>query len=296
MTATDLLVGTAAGELGVLDFGGSGPPILLVHSPGHSAATWVLLGPLLTQNHRVIALDLRGHGLSTAPALPADEAWIDLATVIEHFALGPTTVVGHDHGSFLAGHVAIERPDLVNAVVTIDGHAVLEADQALEQFELAFDPSLTAAMAERFNLGEIARNPAEREQMIETAVSRYGDDWLLTDADPTAMRAEVERSLTPLADGSWIHTPTVDGLLAYYRFHSGSTLWPQPRMYELVRQPTLVIHCNQGGATDHFDLLTAVLGEHDHVTLRVFESGHMPHQSEPLLTATVIEEFIRDNS
>lgn len=292
MPSKDILIPVESGTLGVMDFGGTGPAVLLVHSPGHSAATWVLLAPLLAERHRVVALDLRGHGRSIAPSLPADGGWVDLATVIEELDLGPTVVVGHDHGAFLAGHVAIERPELVRAVVTLDGNAVLDADQALEQFQLAVDPSLAEMMVERFNLGRIARTPAEREALVDTAVSRYGDDWLLADAQPTALLAEVERSLLALPDGTWLHTPKIEDLLAYYRFDTHSSIWPQPRLYELVRQPVLVVHCREGGAADHYDLLVQILERHDHVRLRVMECGHMPHQSATRETTVLIEDFI----
>lgn len=280
MPAHDVLIPVDGGTLGAMDFGGSGPSVLLVHAPGHCAATWVLLAPILARTHRVVALDLRGHGLSEAPSLAPDEAWIDLATVIEHFDLGPAIVIGHDHGAFLAAHV-----------VTLDGNAVLDAEQSLEQFELAVDPGIAEAMTERFNLGRVAHTTGERDAMIATAVDRYGEDWLLTDADTTALRAEVERSLLPRPDGTWVHTPHVDDLLAYYRFHAGSTIWPQPRLYGMVRQPVLVVHCRQGGSADHYEELVEIVSQHDHVTLRVMEAGHMPHQSAARQTAALIEKF-----
>ena len=291
MTAQDILVPVEGGTLGVMDFGGTGDPVLLVHSPGHSAATWVLLAPLLVERHRVLALDLRGHGHSQAPQLPADAAWADVATVIEALDLGPTILVGHDHGAFLTGHAAIERPELVRALITVDGNAVLGADETLEMLQLAVDPALAEAMAARFNLGRIAHTPQERDEMIATSMGRYGEDWLLADADQEGLRAEVERSLVPLPDGTWLHTPAIDDLLAYYRFDYDSSLWPRPEMYGMVRQPILVLHCREGSSADHYEDLVALLAGHDHVSLRVMEAGHMPHQSSPEETAELIEDF-----
>jgi alpha/beta hydrolase fold len=54
-----------------LDFGGpAGAPVLVcVHGLGGSHVNWLAIGPPLAQDHRVLALDLPGHGLS-APGRP----------------------------------------------------------------------------------------------------------------------------------------------------------------------------------------------------------------------------------
>ncbi|MBQ3552538.1 MAG: alpha/beta hydrolase [Clostridia bacterium] len=44
---------------------GEGAPIILIHSIGQSMYTWRKLFPLLSENYRVIAFDLPGHGYSS---------------------------------------------------------------------------------------------------------------------------------------------------------------------------------------------------------------------------------------
>ena len=44
---------------------GSGPPVILLHKLGGWVADWRLIAPALAKTHRVIAIDMPGHGDST---------------------------------------------------------------------------------------------------------------------------------------------------------------------------------------------------------------------------------------
>ena len=62
---------------------GSGPVVVLLHGYGGSSKAWFDSGIFanLAQDHRVIALDLRGHGLSGKPHDPkayGDEMGLDV--------------------------------------------------------------------------------------------------------------------------------------------------------------------------------------------------------------------------
>ena len=46
---------------------GDGPPVLLLHGFPETHACWEPIAPRLEQSHRVVAVDLRGYGASTAP-------------------------------------------------------------------------------------------------------------------------------------------------------------------------------------------------------------------------------------
>ena len=45
-----------------LDWGGSGQTLLLLHGLASTCHIWDMVAPILAQNHRVLALDQRGHG------------------------------------------------------------------------------------------------------------------------------------------------------------------------------------------------------------------------------------------
>ena len=50
------------GPVHFLDFGGQGPPIVLVHGLGGSAINWLSVGPRLSTVGRTMAIDLVGFG------------------------------------------------------------------------------------------------------------------------------------------------------------------------------------------------------------------------------------------
>ena len=62
------------GPVRYVDFGGpaSGPLIVAVHGLSGSAMNWLALAPLLTEEYRVLALDLAGHGLTRSAGRGTD--------------------------------------------------------------------------------------------------------------------------------------------------------------------------------------------------------------------------------
>jgi pimeloyl-ACP methyl ester carboxylesterase len=96
--------------------------MLFVHGFACDSNDWIWQLPHFTASRRVIAADLRGHGRSTAPAhgyTPSDFA-DDLAQLLEQLGCGPVVAVGHSLGGLVVSLLAVERPQLVRAVVAVD--------------------------------------------------------------------------------------------------------------------------------------------------------------------------------
>jgi pimeloyl-ACP methyl ester carboxylesterase len=118
-------------ELFYTDDGGGARTVLLIHGLSCDSDDWVWqLGPL-TERCRVVAVDLRGHGRSSAPSsgYTPPELAADLAGVIEALALGPVTAIGHSLGGVVASALAVEYPLLVEALITIDPAYGIPAEQ-----------------------------------------------------------------------------------------------------------------------------------------------------------------------
>lgn len=98
---------------------GSGPEIVLLHPVGldHGfMAPW--LAPA-THDHRVIALDLPGHGHSPAVDRSAtlDDYVRSIAAAMREHCHGPAILLGLSFGGMLAQSVALAEPDRVSALV-----------------------------------------------------------------------------------------------------------------------------------------------------------------------------------
>lgn len=122
---TDRFVNRDGLRLHVVDHGGSGLPVMLVHGGSAHARWWDFVVPHLRDLHPY-ALDLRGHGDSDAP----DEATYgiadyadDVAAVIEALGLERPALVGHSLGSFVSLRYAVDHPGGISALVVVDGRA-----------------------------------------------------------------------------------------------------------------------------------------------------------------------------
>jgi pimeloyl-ACP methyl ester carboxylesterase len=91
---------------------GQGPPLVLLHGIMLSSALWVHQLRDLALHHRVIAIDLRGHGQSlpgsTGSGIPILAA--DVAAVLEALAVEQAVVVGHSMGGMVALQMALDLP------------------------------------------------------------------------------------------------------------------------------------------------------------------------------------------
>ena len=107
---------------GVVDFGGTGPAIVVLHGLMGRASTWWPVARWLTGYGRVVGLDARGHGRSPhrGGGWRTEDFAADVADLVESLDLGPAVVVGHSMGGLHGWMLAAARPDLVRAVVVED--------------------------------------------------------------------------------------------------------------------------------------------------------------------------------
>lgn len=101
----------------------SAPPLLMLHGFPEYGAAWAEVAARLP-GWQCIAPDQRGYGQSPAPAEVAAYAIKalvgDIVALIERLG-APLPVVAHDWGAAVAYALAIRRPDLVSALVVING-------------------------------------------------------------------------------------------------------------------------------------------------------------------------------
>ena len=117
------IVETSIGGLQVLDEGDpEGTPIVLIHCFTCSMRWWDELAPLLAENHRVVRVDLLGHGGSEKPkgGYGMEEQARGVAEALAELNVEHATVVGHSLGGTIAVALAAQSPELVDGLVDID--------------------------------------------------------------------------------------------------------------------------------------------------------------------------------
>jgi non-heme chloroperoxidase len=109
-----------------------GPPILFIHGWSQNHLCWAKqYESTLADEFRLVAYDLRGHGMSAAP-LEAEHytdagLWADdVAAIIDRLALDPTVLVGWSYGAFaICDYVRAHGQDRIAAIEFVEGTAKL---------------------------------------------------------------------------------------------------------------------------------------------------------------------------
>jgi pimeloyl-ACP methyl ester carboxylesterase len=117
------IVDAFGGQLQVTDTGNrEGPPIVLLHCYTCDLRWWDGMLPDLEKDHRVIRVDLLGHGGSEKPAegYSMQNQASTVAAVLSQLGVAHATVVGHSLGFTVATSLAEQSPGLVSRLVDID--------------------------------------------------------------------------------------------------------------------------------------------------------------------------------
>jgi pimeloyl-ACP methyl ester carboxylesterase len=111
------------GDLQVAEHGPrDGAPIVLLHCFSCAMDWWDGMLPLLERNHRLITVDLLGHGGSEKPDAgytPPNQAKA-IAEALERLGVRGATVVGHSLGGAVTVALSEQSPALVKRAVIID--------------------------------------------------------------------------------------------------------------------------------------------------------------------------------
>ena len=131
------------GEMEVVEHGPmNAPPIVLVHCFTCAIDWWDGMVPRLDRNHRVIAVDLLGHGGSEKPtsgySIPEQADLV--AEALGRLGVRDAEVVGHSLGGSVVTALAERSPRLVDRVVIVDTAATHEKGDLGLLAKLVFVP------------------------------------------------------------------------------------------------------------------------------------------------------------
>ncbi|MEM9669978.1 MAG: alpha/beta hydrolase [Pseudomonadota bacterium] len=121
--ATGNLIDVNGTKTHVIESGKMGAPVLMIHGASANAQEFThTLAPLLEDEFRVLMADRPGHGYSGRPRASDELATqaAQMAGILEARAGGEkAVVVGHSFGGAVALRLALDRPDLVEALVLL---------------------------------------------------------------------------------------------------------------------------------------------------------------------------------
>lgn len=121
---------------------GDGAPLVIVHGLYGSGRNWGVIAKRLSDERRVITVDMRNHGSSPwfqTHSYP--ELAEDLAEVLD--GIGPADVVGHSMGGKASMVLALKYPSLINRLIVADiapvayGHSQIQFIHAMRRVDFA---------------------------------------------------------------------------------------------------------------------------------------------------------------
>ena len=103
---------------------GSGEPFLLHHGLTSNCRDWYRHLPWLTERQRMVLIDARGHGMSSAPAGDEHYSWEIMADdancLLEHLGIERAVIGGLSMGGGVALALALRYPEKVRALILCD--------------------------------------------------------------------------------------------------------------------------------------------------------------------------------
>jgi pimeloyl-ACP methyl ester carboxylesterase len=249
---------------------GAGPVVVLLHGSNASLFTWEGWTAALAKDHRVIALDLPGHGL-TGPDpreryQPAGMAEV-VDLLVAKLGVARFTLAGNSMGGNVAWHYALAHPEKLEGLILVDAAGYprerplplplrIGASPIWGHVARWVTPRLFVARSLRDTYGDPSR-------VTEAGVDEY-DDFLLRDGNRHATHLRLSRMSN-------------DGLHA--------------RLKEL-KVPTLILW----GAQDRWILPAHAARFHADIAgsqLVMFDGlGHIPMEEDPVATAAAARSFL----
>ncbi|HEX5924991.1 MAG TPA: alpha/beta hydrolase [Baekduia sp.] len=241
---------------------GTGPAIVLLPSGAHDHHDFDELRALLPDGMRTIALDWPGHGESPLGEGPATAMrFADIAEeLVERLAPEGAVVVGNSVGGFAAGRLAARRPELVRGLVLVDGGGFGGRPPHVRAFSaLMGRPWFLRRIYPAFSARYMrARTDADRRARDTGVATTRQDPGLRAVTELWRSFASPEHDLREEAKA--ITAPT---LVLWGRHDPVIPLKLGRRVAELVPDARLV----------------------------VFDSGHVPHTTDPAGVAAELVSF-----
>lgn len=243
--------------LAAIEYGHGEPTIVLIHGLGQDRGLWNRIAPLLAGQHRLVLVDLPGHGGSQPiPNVSVRAVAQAVERTLKDRKVKRALLVGHSYGGLVALQEAAAHPERAAGVVSIDipTYTVIDSERVANLDNLIRVRYL--AFLERV-FGPMTRDSSQVDSVIVKAslvpqsvlVDYFHDVWR---AD---LRPEIPRVRAPIL------------------VITTETTWPDPESWTSARKRL------------GYDSKGSAIGR------RVWGSGHLVPIDQPDSLAAAISEF-----
>jgi pimeloyl-ACP methyl ester carboxylesterase len=192
-------------KLEVLDWGGSGKPVVLLAGLGHSAHVFDDFARKLAKEYRVFGITRRGYGESSAPAggYTSDRLADDVVAVIDALKLARPIIIGHSIAGLELSSLGSRHVDRVAGIVYLD---------AIFTWDPVFEAGAWYGMPQwRQHLNEVQEKLAALDKQPDDPMQLIGElldhSWPALQEDlQTFQRADRGRPPRPAATDADLQT------------------------------------------------------------------------------------------
>jgi pimeloyl-ACP methyl ester carboxylesterase len=282
-----LYVDTAHGPIHEVDFGGSGPDLILIHGLGGSTTNWDAVAPALAKIGRTRAIDLPGFGLTP----PRSDFHLDTHrdSVIAYLETmeGPFTLIGNSTGGLLSTMISAYRPDLVERLVLVSP----ATPPAFPDPRLDWPTAIRLAIQATPLVGELYGRHFIRsnspEELVRKSLSMITHKPGRIPMDLIESSREMARIRTKLPWAEYATARTATAVAASYARRSAFV-----EMVRRIEAPTLVVQ----GVSDHIVSPTSVEWlcslRPDWDLVQMDDTGHTPQMDAPLRFVEIVQDWL----
>ncbi|MFH1242979.1 MAG: alpha/beta hydrolase, partial [Pseudomonadota bacterium] len=115
---------------------GSGKTVWCVHGLTANCRCWDVLAEAISPDHRVVAMDLRGRGLSGSPptGYSIEHHCRDILSLLNEPRVERIVLMGHSLGAYISLVFAAQFPERIDRVILVDGGGKLSDAQREKVF------------------------------------------------------------------------------------------------------------------------------------------------------------------
>ena len=147
---------------------GHGEPVLLLHGTGAATHSWRGLAPALSENARVLMVDLPGHGYTETMAgetLSLESMSAAVGALLNDLAFVPSVIIGHSAGAAIALQLELDGHERPTTTIGLNA--------ALQPYGGPFQPLLALLS------GSVAASPWLVDRIVSRAADRRSISRLL---------------------------------------------------------------------------------------------------------------------
>ena len=183
-------------KLEVLDWGGTGRPVVMLTGMGNNAHVYDKFAPKLTATYHVYGITRRGFGSSSHPAptsanYAADRLGDDVLAIINSLKLNRPVLVGHSLGGEEMSSIGTRHPEKVSGLIYLDaGYAYAYYNRS--RGDIIIDVNVLQKELEQLKPGNMPEQPSSLiKELLETDLPALENDLRRLQEAPADPRSSI---------------------------------------------------------------------------------------------------------